>query len=206
MTMGTILIAVLLISLTCWFKRNEWFRASNTIIRHTTTPSATTTTASPSIPPVAPTTGNGHTAPAPAARWGFFGTIWRILATVLVLALVLGVGSCSYRIYRWATAPPAPKPATTPPAPAPTTPQHGLCRGPWEVREMEIPRGGLPVYLCWGWTSWADGPVTMTTPDGKVFHDAPGHRKNPVDFRDGVGIFRAEPAGSNRRVYIKNRW
>lgn len=95
---------------------------------------------------------------------------------------------------------------TTPPAASSTSTPTGHCQGPWEVRELEVPAGGLPVYVCWGWTSWADGPVTMTTPDGNVYHDRPGAEKTPVDIRNVTVIFRADPKESSRRVYVKNRW
>lgn len=66
---------------------------------------------------------------------------------------------------------------------------------------------GVPVYLRQGWRGFTQGgPITITTPDGKVYHDQPGVPTKMGYQPDGVFIFRADPVGSERRVVIYNRW
>ncbi len=115
----------------------------------------------------------------------------------------------------WQTAFGEPKPTpTTPPSTHNTTavsPQPpSPCQGPWDVRELDIPAGGLPVQLCWGWSFWSiNGPVTLTTKSGKPYKFLPG-KEGEVVIQElqmgGVAIFRADPDGSARRIAVKNRW
>lgn len=130
-----------------------------------------------------------------------------ITGFLLYSGVKLGVSATS----SWWT--PNTKPTSTPPPstynlPSPSPTDH--CRGPWDVHELDIPAGGLPIQLCWGWSFWpVNGPVTLTTKSGKVYKFLPnkeGEIVIPELQMGGMAIFRGDPDGSTRRIAVKNRW
>lgn len=114
------------------------------------------------------------------------------------------------------TSPPAPVTSYAPPYVQQRQPTR--CSGSFEVRDnIDIPAGGFPVDLCWGWSAWPiDGPVTITTRSGKQYDLFPpallpekekGKQKVIPELQmGGMAIFTAKPAGAKRTVAIKNIW
>ena len=75
----------------------------------------------------------------------------------------------------------------------------------WTFRTLQIPKGGLAVFLHQGAKVFPSGPITITNPDGQTIEDRPGV-KTDVGSKTGIYILRANPEGSERSVEICNRW
>lgn len=136
---------------------------------------------------------------------------WKWLVGALVLGLVgWGVWAFMNREKPAKPITPAATSAAAPPVVSPYSNYTGHCQGPWDVHELDIPAGGLPVQLCWGWSFWPiNGPVTLTTKSGKVYKFLPNKEGEiiiPELQMGGMAIFRSVPDGSKRRIAVKNRW
>lgn len=122
-------------------------------------------------------------------RWGW-------IAGAVGLALV------AWGIVYLASRPATPTAVTYAPAPRQVVP----AQRPWTFKTLEIPPQGIPVYLYLGAKGFPQGgAITITTPDGKLFHDRPGTLIQ-LEPQEGIYIYRADPEGSKRSIMVYNRW
>lgn len=100
-------------------------------------------------------------------------------------------------------------PTPTPPPPAahpPTLRITSPAERPWSFRTIDISGVGKAYFLSQGWRGFTQGgDVTITTRDGRVFHDKPGVPTN-LGQSEGIHVFCPDPPGSKRNMVIYNRW
>jgi hypothetical protein len=182
---GTIIIIALITILTFWLKWDEWFPKP---------PARITVGVAPT--PVAPaTTPTPTPATPPTPRIGFFGIIFRTLGVIALAIVVFGMGTCGYRVYRWATAPDTPRPAVyTPPS---HIPQEALvlqheCLTPcssfvgWSYK---IRTDGDPLRIKYNGCDWFDQPARGQFQAPKCFQPGEAQFKSPEEKNPHVQVW-----------------
>lgn len=183
--MGTIILVVVLIALTCWLRRDEWFPKTN---------SATTTSWLSSIP-------SKVSGWKPNLHWSKVGSF---LGTAVALVVVCWVG---YQGYKWWIKPSAPSPGSTVARSTPVPSRTIPVKSPKTPRTLEIPEGGLRIWLEEAPAIYPKlGPIQVDTPSGRSYVDTPGIDHYPGYEPAGFYTFRSNPEGEKRSVQIYNRW